>query len=230
MNILIVARIGLVASAALSLSAEELPGPWKHQDLGTAQVGKMASVAGSAKHAAGAFTIQGTMDIWGPADGFHYVWQPVQGDVVLVARVTAMDNPGKVGHAKAGLCLRESIEGGARCVTLCVTPGDGSQFTYREKAGGPTVRFVADPGAPKAGVAKGAFPCWLKLVRRGSEVSGYESADGETWSPTGHIKLDLTPDAVIGLTSSSHTKDTLTTSTFDRVNLSKPVAGAGEKK
>ena len=28
---------------------------------------------------------------------------------------------------------------------------------------------------------KGKFPCWLKLVRRGNEFSGYESLDGETW-------------------------------------------------
>ena len=218
--LLIVATISQIRAA----DSPALPSPWKHQDIGA------VTVAGSAGAADGVFTLKGTLDIWGTNDGFHFAWQPVQGDVVLVARVTGMDNPGKVDHAKASLCLRESLDGGSRCVTQCITPVDGTQFTYRATTNEKAVRIYPDAVTPKPSVPKGAFPCWLKLVRRGNEFSGYESLDGETWLLTGTIKLDLKADAFIGIASSSHTKDTLTTSVFDHVKLSKPGVGAGMQR
>ncbi len=220
----IIPALGLLVFAAFSLPAEEpLPAPWKHQDIGAAQV------PGTAEHAAGVFTLQGTMDLWGPADGCHIAWQPLHGDAELVARVTAMENPGGVAHAKAGLCLRESLDAGSRHVTLCVTPADGTQFIYRDKKDGATVRFVPEADAPKTGVPKGQFPCWLKLVRRGNEFSGYESVDGEKWQLLGRIKLDLPADTVVGLTASSHKKDVLTKAVFDQVKIARAAAGAGPK-
>ena len=218
--LLVVATISQIRAA----DSPALPSPWKHQDIGA------VTVAGSAGAADGVFTLKGTLDIWGTNDGFHFAWQPVQGDVVLVARVTSMDNPGKVDHAKASLCLRESLDGGSRCVTQCITPVDGTQFTYRATTNEKAARIFPDGVTSKPSVPKGAFPCWLKLVRRGNEFSGYESLDGETWLLTGTIKLDLKADAFIGIASSSHTKDTLTTSVFDHVKLSKPGAGAGMQR
>jgi hypothetical protein len=70
-----------------------LPSPWQHQDIGSAQVGKAVPpvpvekfgknplfgkgglVAGSATLVDSVFTLQGTMDIWGPMDGGQFVWQ-----------------------------------------------------------------------------------------------------------------------------------------------------------
>ena len=54
----------LPAVAALPLHARELPAPWKQADIGTAEVGKMATIAGTAKQADGTFTLAGTMDLW----------------------------------------------------------------------------------------------------------------------------------------------------------------------
>ena len=161
------------------------------------------------------------MDICGPMDGAQVVWQKVHGDVEIVARVTSMDNPGKVAHAKAGLCIRESLEGASRAVTQCITPVDGSQFLYRATKADKTERVRPDPAAPKPSVPKEKFPCWLKLVRNGNVFTGYESLDGETWWLTGTITLDLKADALLCLTTSSHTTNTLTTAVFDHVTLTK---------
>lgn len=222
----LLASVLLCAAANIPLRAQEtLPPAWKQQDIGTAQVGQSAQIAGAAKHAAGVFTLQGTMDLWGPADGFHFVSQPVQGDFTLVARVVSMDNPGKVGHAKASLTLRESLDAGSRCITQCITFNDGTQFTYREATDGKTVRVLPTAVAPS--VPKAKYPCWLKLVRRGNEFIGYESIDGETWWLTATTKVDLKAEAFIGLTSSSHTKNSLATSVFDHVKLTKASAPAG---
>jgi len=207
----------VLLSAALPLVAEEalpLPSPWKHQDIGPAKV------PGTAQHAGDVFTLQGTMDLWGTADGCHIVWQPCHGDAELVARVASMENPGGVAHAKAALCIRESLDAGARHVTLCVTASDGTQFLSRDKTDGKTTRFMPDPAAPKADpVPKAQFPCWLKIVRHGNDFSGFESTDGEKWQPTGQIKLDLAPDAVIGLSASSHKPDVLAKAVFDHVSV-----------
>lgn len=231
----------LILIASPRLSAVEpagLPEPWKHEDIGSARVGlpvppvpadkfgknglfgKSGSLAGSAKETDGVFTLLGTMDIWGPMDGGHFVWQPVNGDFVFIARVTRMDNPGKVAHAKAALCIRESLDGGAARVAQSITPVDGTQFLYREKDG-KTIRDKSAVDASKPSVPKEKFPCWVKLVRQGNEFSGYESLDGQTWWPTGTIKLDLKPDALVGLSSSSHATDSLTTSVFDHVKLTR---------
>ena len=109
---------------------------------------------------------------------------------------------------------------------LCVTAADGTQFLYRDKTDGKTVRAVAAAEAQKAGVPKGHFPCWLKIVRQGSDFRGYESADGQTWQPSGQITLDLAADAVIGLAASSHKPDILAKATFDHVTLRSPATGS----
>jgi hypothetical protein len=130
-----------------------------------------------------------------------------------------MENPGGVAHAKAGLAIRESLDPSSREVTMCVTATDGTQFLYRDQTGAKTTRGATDEEAQKNSVPKGKFPCWLKLVRHGNEISGYESADGEKWQLSGKVTLDLPPDAVIGLTASSHKKDILTTATFAHVKV-----------
>jgi len=232
----------LIASSFSILHTADLPAlpePWQHQDIGSAQVGKPVPpvpvekfgrnalfgksglLAGTAMHVDGIYTIAGTMDIWGPMDEGHFVWQPVQGDFVFAARVASMGNPGNNKHAKAGLCVRESLEGGSRRVAQCITAVDGTQFLYREAPEDKTVRAIPDDTVPDSTIPKEMFPCWLKLVRQGDDFTAYESLDGETWWLTGSIKIDLKADALIGLSSSSHTTDSLTTAVFDHVTLTK---------
>ena len=202
-----------LAFAAIPLLAQDLPAPWKHQDIGTSQV------PGSRRAVAGWVHLAGHARHLGAADGCHFAWRPCRGDVEIVARVSVMENPGKIGHAKASLCIRESLQPGARNVTMCVTPVDGTQFLVREKADGKTVRIFPEPEAQKEAVPKAHFPCWLKLVRRGNEFSGYESLDGQKWLRTAQIRLDLPADTVVGLAASSHKPDVLTKAVFDKVKV-----------
>src|SRR5207248_1566857 len=95
----------LVDTNALSVMAQwintilptpPLPSPWDHQDIG--HVG----LKGSAISQGETFTIgaSGT-DIWGLADEFHYVFQPMAGDGEMVARVVRMRHSDE--WAKAGV-------------------------------------------------------------------------------------------------------------------------------
>ena len=196
-----------------TFAEDALPAPWKHQDLGKAEVPGTATVADNV------YTVAGTADTWGVADGPQILWQPVKGDVEIVARIVSIDNPGKVAHAKASLTIRESLDAGSREVSMAITATDGAQFIFREKKDDKSVHPKLPKDAPKSPVEKATFPAWLKLVRTGNEFTGYESADSKTWHKTDSIKLDIPADAIIGLTASSHKPDVLTTAKFDNVKI-----------
>lgn len=210
----------LLCLGTVSLGDESLPAPWKDKDIGDAKI------SGKAQEAAGVFTVQGSMDLWGTADGSHLVYQPCHGDAEIVARVVSMENPGGVNHAKASLCIRESLDAGSRQITLCTTATDGTQFICRKEANAKAIRIRVDPDAEKALLPKGQFPIWLKLVRRGKTFTGYESLDGEKWQMSGTVDLDLPADAVIGVAASSHKPDILTKAVFDHVSVSAQPEGA----
>ena len=94
----------LLAFTASPLRAgEPLSAPWKNRDVGE-------QLAGTADQAGDVINVYGTLDIWGTADGCRIAWQPLNGDGELVARVAALENPGGYPHAKASLCIRESLD------------------------------------------------------------------------------------------------------------------------
>jgi hypothetical protein len=194
----------LLLAGSLVFAADPLPTPWKQQDLGTAEV------PGTAMADKGVFTLQGTMDIWGMADGGHVIAQPLHGDGEIIARVTSVENT--ANHAKGSIFIRESLEPGARHATLAVTPAEGTQFLSRVEANGVSTSQVT-------GQDKGRFPCWLKVVRHGKEFTGYESGDGENWTQVGKIELEIGPDAFVGLCATSHVKTTLCKAVFDNVKV-----------
>src|SRR5262249_26803086 len=75
------------ASATPLAGGGGLPIPWLSDDVGA------VGATGSASHSAGTFTVRGSgADIWGTADGFRFVYQPLGGDGEIVARVTAVQN------------------------------------------------------------------------------------------------------------------------------------------
>ena len=185
--------------------ADALPSPWHSEDIGTVQV------KGSATSENGTFTVKGTLDTWGTNDGFHFVWQRLRGDGQIVARVLTVENT--MAHAKGGVMFRDSLAANAKHAEACVTPTDGAQFLARTETGEKTASF-------HTGQNKGKLPYWVKLVRAGDKVSGFESADGEAWSLVGSTNVTLGGEIYAGVVASSHMKDKLCTATFDKVTVS----------
>src|SRR4051812_39839819 len=100
----------MLAHASLS-AGSPVPAPWVAQDIGA------VGLPGSASASGGVFTIAGAgADVWGSADAFGSVMQPITGDVQIVARVTAIQNTNS--YAKAGLMLRSSLTAGSAHVIL----------------------------------------------------------------------------------------------------------------
>ena len=180
---------------------------WAHRDIGD------VSVKGDARLEEGTYTITGTLDIWGKADGFHFAYRPLDGDGQVVARVTACETTNN--HAKAGVMIRESLDAGARHAAMVVTPVDGTQFLVRKEAD--NVTTVA-----KTGLNRGLLPYWIKLVRAGETFTAFESTDGKDWVKTGSETVPMARQVYVGLVASSHQKTVTNTVKLDHVTLDPP--------
>jgi uncharacterized protein (TIGR03437 family) len=176
--------------------------PWLHQDVGS------VGLSGSAARAAGVITVKAAgADIWGNADGFHFVYQPLNGDGEIVMRVAGFQSANS--YAKVGLMIRESLAAGASHVLVSETPSSPAEVVFRSAAGGPT--------AYGGGAASGAS--WLKLARRGNDFSAYLSADGVNWSLLTMKTVPMAATAYAGLAVTNHDTGSLCTALFDGLSL-----------
>ena len=95
-----------------------LPAPWTNRDIGT------PAKTGSASEAGGTFTVTGGgVDIWDNSDQFHFVNQPLQGDVEVIARVASFQPADP--WSKAGVMIRESLSGDSRHIAMVSTGSSG---------------------------------------------------------------------------------------------------------
>jgi uncharacterized repeat protein (TIGR03806 family) len=183
-----------------------VPPPWDDQDIGS------VGVAGSATYSLGTFTVTGSgADIWDTADAFRFVHQPVSGDLQLVARVVSLQNTDP--WAKAGVMIRETLAAGSRHAFMAITPGNGAAFQRRTSTGGTSTHT--------AGAAVAA-PYWVRLVRSGSTLTGYQSSDGINWQVVGSASIAMSSSVRVGLAVTSHNNSLLATATFQNVLLTGP--------
>jgi endonuclease/exonuclease/phosphatase family metal-dependent hydrolase/regulation of enolase protein 1 (concanavalin A-like superfamily) len=188
-------------------AAQTLPAPWTSQDIGS------VGLAGTASESDGVFTIRGAgADIWGSADSFHFMSQPLSGNGEIVARVTSIENTHT--YAKAGVMIRGALTAGSAHVILDVKPGGGLEFMSRNTNGGSTA-FLAGAAA--------SAPVWLRLQRDGTTIIGSWSSDGHLWTEVGRTTITLPTSVYIGLPVTSHNTAALNTSTFDHVSVAPEV-------
>ena len=182
--------------------------PWSTADIG------LVGTTGSAASLAGEFIVEGAgADIWGPADAFRYVYQPISGDGEIVARVAAIEPTDP--FAKAGVMFRSSLDPSSAQVLLNVKPEGWIEFLTRF-ASGETTAYVG-------GVAS-EIPVWLKLARSGNTFNASYSNDGVAWIAIGSVNLPSPPvDLFAGLAVTSHNAAVLNTSVFDHVSVTTPV-------
>jgi hypothetical protein len=183
-------------------TAEPMPAPWQQQDIGT--VGRKGSA--TYVSATGVFTVQAAgADIWGPADGLHFVYQPLVGDGTMVAHITSFDNTHNA--ARFGLAIRQTLEPGAVMACAAASPSSAS-LTTRAVTGG----ICQHQGGP--------FRPWIKLSRKSDTISAFLSEDGQKWQPLATEKLAVGEKAFIGLVVCSHNPGVLNKTMFDHVTWS----------
>ena len=197
-------EIAQAYSLGPALVNPNLPPPWMTQDIGA------VGVFGSANFTNGVFTMTGSgADIWNAADAFHFVYVPVTGNCIIVARVTSVQNIDP--WSKAGVMIRESLATNAANAFIAVTPGNGVTWQTRSTTGGGTVN--AATGGLNA-------PYWVKLVRNGNTFTGYRSPDGVTWTQQGTATFTMPSTAYVGLAVTSHNNSSVCAAAFDNVTAS----------
>ena len=194
-------------SESCSYFACDSPDPiWKYQDIGqvelegnTCEVDDLFQVDASGR------------DIWDTADAFHFVYQPLQEDGEITARVRSLEDTDR--WAKAGVMIRNDLSADAENVMMLFTQTRRWSFQYRSEGGASTQSFRSEEGAVD-------FPAWVRLRRRGNTFLGYYSQDGIQWQLADSIQLPFSENVWVGLATTSHNDTLLTRALFDQVLVS----------
>ncbi|HEX4566931.1 MAG TPA: hypothetical protein VH138_09885, partial [Vicinamibacterales bacterium] len=185
-----------------------LPLGWTDTDVGA------VGAAGAVTYTSGTFTVLGSgNDVWGTADAFNYVYEPLSGDGTIVARVATISD--EANWVKAGVMIRGSLSDSSAQAFMLVSHAKGVAFQRRVSDDNTSVST--------AGTLSTA-PRWVKLVRAGNLITGYESGDGSSWTVVGSDNFTMGQDVLVGLAVSSHLAGALSTATFDNVSVT---GGAG---
>jgi hypothetical protein len=178
-DIVAVAALRALAAALIvcvmgsTVSAQGLPAPWAAVDIGT------PGSTGTTTHAAGLFALDaGGNDIAGSSDQFHFLHQPIAGDVEIVARLEGLTatHPWTI----AGLMVRASLAANASHAFVAVTPDKGVLFRSRASSGANTSQLTGPALKPPAwfGRALSSERSPRTAVRRGCPSGRPRSALG----------------------------------------------------
>jgi len=165
------------------------------------------------------------------SDAFYFAHQPVTGNGTITVQVTSLtgqvpvpppgfeaDGPGGQPWFKAGIIVKENTSQGSAYAAMMVTGSHGVRMQWD---------YVNDtPGL--VGDVSAAAPRWLRLVRDGGTLTGYDSADGTHWTLVGTAALPgLTSTVQAGLFAAAPPGGNAGTATgvFRHVGLSWPATG-----
>jgi ABC-type transport system involved in multi-copper enzyme maturation permease subunit len=164
-------------------------------------------------------------------DAFYFAHQPVTGNGTITVQVTSLTGhtltgPGQLTPgglepwSKAGIIIKENTSPGSAYAAMMMTGAHGVRMQWD---------YVNDTPGLAGGVSPSA-PRWLRLVRHGDTITGYDSPDGSRWTLVGTAILPgLTATVQAGLfaAGSSYDSDfgTQATGVFRHPGLSWPATG-----
>jgi ABC-2 family transporter protein len=145
-------------------------------------------------------------------DSFYFAHQSLTGNGTITARITSLTGehanlgngpvqagsndmvPGLTAWSKAGIIIKDGTHQGSAYAAMMATGANGVRMQYNY-----THDTAGIPGNVSA-----AHPRWLRLVRSGDTITGYDSADGVHWTMVGTATLSGLPSTVqIGLFATS---------------------------
>jgi autotransporter-associated beta strand protein len=196
---------------AVTLAADtQMPNPvssqtWQTQDIGNAGNAGFVATNGAT------FTVSGSgYDIWNNGDAFRFLYLTRSGDGQFSARVTGITPTDP--WAKAGVMIRESLDAGSRHAMMVLTPGNGLAFQQRVTPLGGSATTTLGPSV--------AAPYWVRIVRSGTNFTGYASADSTNWTRVGTVSIPgFNGLAFWGLAVTAHNNTLTNVATFDQVAL-----------
>lgn len=187
----------------VAVHSGSLPDGLKSKDIGKPKV------AGRALHSNGTFRVSGAgEDIRDARDEFHYVYRAVVGDVDLRVRVASIQNIDQ--SSKAGVMIRESLADDSSHAMAFTSAGRGYAFRRRAETGHASDNTDGGPGTA---------PGWVRLVRSGTLIEAYRSADGESWSSMGSDVILLPETVYVGVAVTSNRKGSAAEGVFNNLSI-----------
>jgi len=201
-NVVVTVNGAASNGAPFTVTTATLPAPWQTQDVGN------PAITGQATASGGSFSVTGAgVDIWDASDQFRFVYQTMDGDGQIVARVDSLQVVNE--WSKAGVMIRADLTASAANAMAGASGTHGMLFQSRVSAGGTSTNQMAS----------GAMPRWVRLVRSGNTLTGYQSADGTTWTQINSATVPLPTHVYVGLAVTSHLASRSTTASFSNVTV-----------
>jgi Tol biopolymer transport system component len=150
----------------------------------------------------------GGENMWGDVDAFHFLWRRISGDATITADLRFIGE-GAVGHRKAVLIFRQSLEPDAPYADVALH-GDGlTSLQYRTTAGSETQEFRSTVNAP----------VHLRIDRRGNQFTITVSKEGGEAVTSGPATVTLSDPVYAGIGTCSHNAQVLETAVFSNVRV-----------
>src|SRR5487761_2643052 len=147
----------------------------------------------------------GGANVWDKADAFQFLYKKISGDVTITADVKFLGT-GAVGHRKAMLMIRQSLDPGSPYADIALH-GDGlTSLQYRTAKDAITREERSDLNGPSH----------IRIQRRGDILLIY--AGDQLW-PGGPVTVKLGDPVYIGLGVCSHDANVLETAVFSNVKI-----------
>ena len=191
------------ASCSIKVIPSNIPVPWEFNDIDDNK--------GSATFNNRIFTIEGGgNDIWGAKDQFAFLHQNASSNSYISARILSLTNTHP--WAKTGLMFRHSTAATSAFVMICMTPGNGISFQWRDTNEG--ISYKKD-------FETEVLPVYLKLEKKQSTFTAYRSSDGNQWELLDSVTLNQSfgERFTVGLEVLSHSSHLLNLSKFDNVKV-----------
>lgn len=177
-----------------------------HNDVGA--VNKPGSVEYDA--ATQSYTVAGGGEnMWAAADGFHFVWRRMSGDVSFTADIKILGTGGNA-HKKGVLMIRQSLDADSAYADAALHADGLTSLQYREVKGGPTREIQSNVKGPSR----------LRIEKEGDYVFMSVAREGQPLkSAGGSFRLKLTEPFYIGLGVCAHDNNAIEKAVFSNVEL-----------
>ncbi len=202
-----------VAFDSVAVTTGEFPAPGQVCPTGwsCADIGAVTPIGGQTATGSAWTVLGGGPDIWGTADAFHYVWQPLAANGTVATQVSSLTATDP--WAKSGVMVRATTDPGSPFYGVYVTKSFGVVVQERT-AQGVTAVQVANTA--------GAAPTYVEILRIGTQYAAATSPDGVTWTvvPGSTVTLaTLTGSVLAGTAVTSHTNASVSTTGINNLTV-----------
>jgi regulation of enolase protein 1 (concanavalin A-like superfamily) len=168
------------------------------------------AIKGSAEFSNGQYKITGAgANIWSTQDQFQYVWREMEGNFTASATLRFLGKG--ADHRKAGIMVRQSLDGDAAYADVVIHGNGMPGLQWRSKQGEDTNNFDLPFDGPQT--------YKIKMVRNGVRVFLYLSKEGSEPKEIAHTEISLRNPVQVGLFVCSHKADASDTAVFSDVSI-----------